>query len=100
MTKKYKHQNPHVTDKLLVIENNTLRTKLQDATRDLERLQTALRLLTSADKQTLLNAIDYIEKPQIMWSDPPLVFDTSPTIATYTGTTTYGSTITIGTDKA
>lgn len=64
MSKKYKHKPPHNGDPLLLIENQALRTKFEALSAEHETLQTALRLLTSEDKDTLIAAIKQIKEPQ------------------------------------
>ena len=87
MTKKYKHQ-PRPPKVHLDLQRAN--KALSDLQRDHERLQTALRMLTSTDKQTLLDAVESLENQEKWWADPMTqTVSNSPMIATHTGTTLY-----------
>lgn len=55
MSKKYKHKPPQKN------ELSVLRTKYEALSKEHETLQTALRMLTSTDRQTLLDAVKSVE---------------------------------------
>lgn len=71
MSKKYQHKNPHITDPLLRIENAALRTKLQNATKENNKLEIALRMLTGTkiEKADLLAAIERLHNSNSWWVD-------------------------------
>lgn len=90
MSKNYKHKPPHQGDPLLKIENNALRTKLQKATKELDTLQIALRMLTNKDKDKLIKAVEQIES-QDKWFD--MYSSTTGATITAVGNLTVGGSI-------
>lgn len=103
MTKKYQHKPPVQKNQLEHV-NAKLAEELQDARKELDKLQIALRMITGEDKETLTKAIEKVqyEKEQAEkwaniqissdgWTTTPATWATTKTPAythTYAGTST------------
>ena len=75
MSKKYKHKPPFKKNEIVQLRNANAKLKYEN-----ETLQTALRMLTSEDKEDLLNAVNFIKNPIDIntWYTTPIV-TTTPT---------------------
>lgn len=87
MSKKYKHK-PFYRDEhsALRASNVKLISKNEALSKETKTLQIALRMLTSTDKETLIEAIEYIERGKTVdWWSGPVIIPSSPISNTFVG---------------